>query len=109
MLRKTFKWFVKRVYLRAKVGHKYNCLAANQFLSVTEEENKIIEKRVAAQRKHFEEYEKRERKKQLQKIFTVHPYLSEEEVLVALKHCKNNEVPYTDRLTIVTFSDRQKQ
>jgi hypothetical protein len=58
---------------------------------VTEEEQTIIEKRVALQRKHYMEYERREIAKRYKKVHRVHPYVTGEEVVYALKECKNEE------------------
>ena len=58
---------------------------------VTEEEKSIIEQRVALQRKHYLEYERRELATKYRKVVRVHPYVTEEEVKYSLKQCKEDE------------------
>ena len=66
--------------------------------SLTEEEQAVIDARVALQRKMFEEYEKREHKRKIIELREVCPDISEEEAEKALEMCNNNEEESASRL-----------
>lgn len=59
--------------------------------SLTVEEQAVIDARVALQRKLFEEYEKRERRRKIAEVLEVCPDITEEEAEKALVFCSNNE------------------
>ncbi|PRW21070.1 Transforming growth factor beta regulator 1 [Chlorella sorokiniana] len=59
--------------------------------TLTEDEQRIIEQRVALQRKMFEEYERRERKRKVVELQDVCPDISEEEAEKALELCDGRE------------------
>jgi len=58
---------------------------------LTEEEQRIIQQRVAHQRKQFEEFERRQSLKKISKIKSVHPFITEDEAKQALKESKQDE------------------
>jgi hypothetical protein len=60
--------------------------------AITQQDQEIINQRVAAQRKTYLEYEKRELLKKFLKISIVHTYVTEEECKYALKECNDDEV-----------------
>jgi hypothetical protein len=65
----------------------------NVFTSeLTEEEEEIVRQRVDIQRKQFEQFMKRQNEKRTRKIRTIHPYITEQEALQALKECNDDEV-----------------
>ncbi|KAL4451372.1 hypothetical protein ABPG77_009444 [Micractinium sp. CCAP 211/92] len=59
--------------------------------TLTEEEQRIIQQRVALQRRMFEEYERRERKRKVAELQEVCPDLGEEEAEKALELCDGRE------------------
>jgi len=65
----------------------------NVFASdLTEEENEIVRQRVELQRKQFEQFLRRQNEKRTRKIRSIHPYITEQEALQALKECHEDEV-----------------
>ncbi|GJQ09027.1 hypothetical protein GpartN1_g818.t1 [Galdieria partita] len=65
---------------------------------LTEEEMKIIAMRVAEQRKKYEEFEKRENQRKIDKLQSLYPYLTDEECLESIEFCKE-ERRYDDTIT----------
>jgi hypothetical protein len=59
---------------------------------LTKEEQEIIRQRVLAQQRQYQSYEQRENTKRIKKIKTVHPYVTDEEALQALKESAEDEV-----------------
>ncbi|KAK9807622.1 hypothetical protein WJX72_004551 [[Myrmecia] bisecta] len=59
--------------------------------SLTKEEQNIVTQRVALQRKMFQEYEKRERKRKVAEILSFCQDVTEEEALKALEFCNDRE------------------
>lgn len=66
--------------------------------SLTDEEQAVIDARVALQRKMFKEYEKREQKRKIIELREVCPDISELEAEKALEMCNNNEEESASRL-----------
>eukprot|EP00871_Galdieria_phlegrea_P004504 jgi/Galph1/5054/GphlegSOOS_G3712.1 len=64
---------------------------------LTEEEMSIIAIRVAEQQKRYEEFEKRENARKVEKLQSLFPYLTEEECLEAVDFC-NEERKYDERI-----------
>eukprot|EP00124_Ichthyophonus_hoferi_P005474 Ihof_evm1s803 gene=Ihof_evmTU1s803 len=58
---------------------------------ITEEEQLLMEHRIAQQQRQFDLHKKREERKKLKRIIDVADYLSREEALRALKACKDDE------------------
>lgn len=65
---------------------------------LTEEEMKIIALRVAEQRKRYEEFEKRENQRKIDKLQSLFPYLTAEECLESIEYCKE-ERKYDETIT----------
>ncbi|GJD07497.1 hypothetical protein Gasu2_18560 [Galdieria sulphuraria] len=64
---------------------------------LTEEEMKIIAMRVAEQRRRYEEFEKRENRRKIDKLQSLFPYLTDEECLESIEFCKE-ERRYDDTI-----------
>jgi hypothetical protein len=61
------------------------------FEKLTEEDQKIIDERSAQQSRLYHEHEKRILTKSAKKVRSIHPYITDDEVAVALRFCKNDE------------------
>ncbi|CAG8481490.1 6832_t:CDS:10 [Paraglomus occultum] len=66
---------------------------------VTESEQDIIDKRVALQRRHYAEFEKREYERKAKKIRDIFEFLIDDEIKAALSDCENDEEEVIVRMT----------
>eukprot|EP01122_Echinamoeba_exundans_P010684 TRINITY_DN4054_c0_g1_i2.p1 TRINITY_DN4054_c0_g1~~TRINITY_DN4054_c0_g1_i2.p1 ORF type:complete len:711 (-),score=177.41 TRINITY_DN4054_c0_g1_i2:1487-3619(-) len=66
---------------------------------LSELKQEIINLRVRLQQLQFAEYERRENQKKVKLIWEVHPHVTEEEALRALKECSNDEDEAISQLT----------